>query len=372
MSEWKELLGQRFLSNRPSYARCLKRLPPDKREEFSREVYELLMQDIRRLEALLKEASVDASQFEVEAYTVNSWSKGNFQVKAHLKRSRKSWEPPTTQPSPVTTIKPAATRPFDVLCIPDIHFGFHGTTEVVDGEPVLRWKTIHDPKAVSIVLAVAAYAQPREIVILGDLLDLPGLGKYDTDAAVRQQTQSAFQAAAQFLRDLRTVCPATRIRLLEGNHELRLAKYLERNAPELGWAVNVSSLLGCVEHKIEYVGPYLQKAPIDEITWAYHGVLIGKRGGESAARMLAEHGEHNTIFGHTHRLEVGYSTKWMPDGTPRTRWSMGCGTLASLDGTVPGASYPDWQQGFGIIAGGVPSVIPIVEGRCTVAGKVFG
>jgi hypothetical protein len=375
LRQFREVLGDSFLAHRPSFDRCvvrLRRKEPAMAEVFHRGVYEPLMDDIRRLETLLNEANVDTDQFEVERYTVNSWSPGNFQVKAHLKRKADgAVKAPEVRPY-TPTIKPARTRT-DVISIPDIHFGFTAQTVVKDGAPQLDWQSIHDPRAVAVMLAVCEYAQPREIIILGDMLDLPGLGRWDTSPTQRHQTMSAIQAARQFLSDLRTACPATRIRLLEGNHEKRLHDYMARNAPEMLWATDVAGLLGCDDFSVEYVGPYLTKAPIgtDETVFAYHGVLIGRRGGESVGKMLAEYPGHSTIFGHTHRLELAWRTSWDVHGLPVHTYSMGCGTLARLDNAVPGSSFPDWQQGFGSLSDGRPSITPIVDGSCVFAGKTF-
>jgi hypothetical protein len=375
--EYREALGDSFLSHRPSFDRCVRRLArkaPEMVEYFHRGVYEPLMDDIRRLESLLKEANVDTDQYEVERYTVNSWSPGNFQVKAHLKRRADG----TLRPPEVRPYTPSiehAVRRADVICIPDIHFGFTAQTIVGDdGVPRLDWQPIHDPRAVAVMLAVCEHAQPRDIVILGDMLDLPGLGRWDTTPTQRHQTMSAMQAARQFLSDLRTVCPATRIRLLEGNHEKRLADYMARNAPEMLWATDVPGLLGCDDFRVEYIGPYLRKTPLDSegAVWAYHGTLIGRRGGESAAKMLAEYPTASTVFGHTHRLELAWHTEWDAFGRPQHVFSMGCGTLARIDGAVPGSSCPDWMQGFGVISSGRPSIVPIQDGTCYFQDKLFG
>jgi predicted phosphodiesterase len=371
LRELREALGDSFLSNRPSFKRCKGRAAK-KGVDLERADYDALMADIRRLRALLKEADVDETEFEVERYTVNSWSPGNFQVKAHLRRrtvdARVS--PPPVRDY-VSTVGRAAGR-FDELFIPDIHFGFTCTTIVgEDGVPLLDWQTIHDPSAVAVALAVAEHWQPRTIVILGDLLDLPGLGKWDTSPAQRHQTLSAFQAARQFLADLRAACPASRIVLLEGNHEKRLRDYMCRNASEMLWATSVEGLLGCDEFRVEYVGPYMARHHLDERTWATHGYLIGRTGGESAAKMLKEHPTVNTIFGHTHRAELAFHTTWCSEGQ-RTVFSMGCGTLARLDNAVPGSMFSNWQQALGWRRCGVPGISVFTSpGALTVEGKVF-
>lgn len=382
LRQYRDAIGDDYLAHRPSFARCearLRRREPVLAETFDRAAYDALMEDIRRLEALLKEAKVDTEKFEVERYTVNSWSPGNFQVKAHLRVKADpaaGIEPPPTMPfvSRVLPARPVA-RSVSALFVPDIHFGWLCET-VVDpatSTPALKWQPIHDPHAVAVVLAVAEREQPPLIVVLGDMLDLPGLGRWDTSPTQRQQTLSAIQSGRQFLSDLRGACPKSRIVLLEGNHEKRWRDYLMRNAPELLWASSVPEMLGVSEWDIEYVQPYSTKFEVSTVpdTFAVHGELIGRTGGESAAKMLKAYPTRNTIFGHTHRLELAFHTDWSPSNEPLLRWSMGCGTLARLDGAVPGSTFPDWQQGFGIVAQGRPAVIPIHDGSCSVQGRIY-
>lgn len=379
------VLGDTFLSNRPSFDRCKNRLSrrePALAEEFTRADYAALMDDIRRLQALLKEADVDTTKFEVERYTVNSWSKGNFQVKAHLRLRDPTDTATLGGPPPVAEYVPYFATPLgckgmSTLCIPDIHFGFLAETELdEEGNVQVRWETIHDPAAVTLGLAVAEAFQPPEIVILGDALDLPGLGRWDTNPTQRQQTLTALQACRQFLHHLRAACPNSRIRYLEGNHELRLRDYLAKNAPEVLWAASVESLLGLDDPalNIEYVSPYRTKIPVgrEGDVSAMHGYLIGKTGGESSAKNLREHAE-STIYGHTHRLELAYRTVYGPDNQPRRTFSMGCGTWARLDGKVPGSMHPDWQQGFGFLTEHTetPHIVPIQNNQCEVLGRHF-
>lgn len=379
------VLGDNFLVNRPSFERCKRRLAhrePSLVDDFTRVEYAALMDDIRRLQALLKEADVDQTKFEVERYTVNSWSKGNFQVKAHLRRKDEGAGPPVVEPPPIARYVPYFAVPLGckgmgTLCIPDIHFGFLADTVLDDeGSVQVEWETIHDPQAVSLTLAVAEAFRPPTIVILGDMLDLPGLGRWDTSPTQRQQTLTAIQAARQFLGHLRGACPDSRIILLEGNHEKRLADYLCRNAPEMLWAADVPGLLGLAasDLRVEYVAPYRTKAPVGQAQAisAMHGYLIGKTGGESSAKNLREHSE-STIYGHTHRLELAYRTSFGPDNRPRHIFSMGCGTLARIDGKVPGSVHPDWQQGFGFLTAHTetPHIVPIRDRACEVLGRHF-
>ena len=369
MTQLREALGDAYLAKRPSFARCVARLKkraPELVEALDRPTYEELLKDIRRLEGLLKEANVDAEKYEVERYTVNSWSKGNFQVKAHLKAKGSPIKIPEYEP-PLLDLSVTPSGPMKALCIPDIHFGFLCETKLNGDIPELEWKTIHDEKAVAVVLEVAKRYQPEQIVILGDLLDLPALSRWDVEPKHRHQTLTAIKAAHVFLKKLRASCPGTKIFLLEGNHERRLRDYLAKNAPELLGVTSVPELLGLNVLDITYVGPYGMRFPVGDKVFATHGHLIGRKGGESAAKMLGEY-HLSTIFGHTHRLELAYHTHYDERNEGRVVFSMGCGTLAKLDGSVPGSQHPNWQQGFGVLWEQAPAIYLIQDGMCWMEG----
>lgn len=243
------------------------------------------------------------------------------------------------------------------LYIPDCHVGFDGD------EP------IHDENAMGAVWSVARSYQPANIIILGDYLDLAGFGSYSTHSGLRNKTNEALQAAYDWLVRLRACCPNSRIVYLEGNHEARINRYLSDKAPELegikqvgGPAVlTLRHLLRLDELGIEYIGPYGTRLWLDGVQ-LIHGDLIGRTGGETAAKLLKAHSVP-TVCGHVHRLELAYKTTHLPGGGPSLTWAMSCGTLARLDGTVPGSRYSDWQQGFGILwDNGQPSIHAVYGG----------
>jgi len=378
ISELREALTDAYLAKRPSYKRALRRLEMKAKHlagDFTRDVYLAMMQDIRRLEGLLKEANVDTELFEVDRYTVNSWSKGNFQVKAHLKlKAGKTKVPVPEYMAPPLDVahKLQGTGSMEVLCIPDMHFGFLCETKPdAAGNPELVWRSIHDERAVRVMLEVARMFQPNQIVILGDMLDLPALSRWETQPMHKHQTLTAIKAAHEWLRQLRAACPDARIMYIEGNHERRISDYLSKNAPELLWAVNVAGLLGLDTLNIEYIGPYGMRVALAPRIFATHGHLIGRKGGESSAKMLGEY-HMSTVFGHTHRLELAFHTHYDEHGKQFTVFSMGCGTLAKLDGSVPGSHFPNWQQGFGAIwQGWRPNIYRIEQGACFVEGFTF-
>jgi len=379
--ELRDLLTTAYWNNRPSFARAQKKAAR-LLVELDRDAYDRVMEDIRHLKALLKEAQVDESKFAVESMVVNRWSHDNFQVKAFLKArgTKESLLPDGLfDEGPRLTLASTATtthRP-EAFLIPDMHFGFKAWISGPD--PELRWKTVHDPAAWAVMLVAIQRTRPRRVVILGDFLDLPTFSRWPTNAEDKHLLNSTLAAAYRALCQLKQVVPDDcKIDFLEGNHEQRIRKLIEATMPDLGYMVDganplsIDKLLGLSDLDISYHGPYGAKVPLDNDVYATHGTLIGRRGGESAGKVLAA-GHESCAFGHTHRVEVGWGAWADCHGKRHLYWAMGCGTGARVDGTAPGSSNEcNWQQGFGIYWGrNAPDVYVIEDGRCNMQGTVI-
>lgn len=357
-----DIFTAEYMNKRPSYARCKARARKYG-QALSRDQYAVLRKEIRKLAELFTAANVDPAQVHVKKYVVNSWGADNFQVKAWVEPKGQAPAPaPDTKPRKFRAKSHSEARP-DILFIPDAHFGYS------DDEP------IHDEQALETVLQVAHALQPAQIIILGDFLDLAGLSSFSTGPGLRHRFNHALAAAYQYLVDLRAACPDATISYIEGNHEHRINRVLADKCPELYGlrragsgpeVLGVPHLLRLDELGVGYLGPYKTHFWTEDGIRVLHGELLGKNGGETAAKMLNAYGpEVGIVCGHNHRLELAYKTSHGAGG-PCLTWAMACGTLARLDGTTPGSQYPDWQQGFGLVWNGQPSIHAIEEGSCQV------
>lgn len=372
--------GMKYLAQRPSFVRLAKRVAL-KGFTLTRDQYRLLMIDVKSLESLLKLTKVDREAFDVQKYTVNKWGKDNWQVKAHLKPKPKPGETPI-QPAVPRTFPTRSSFPgntgVDKLVLPDMHFGFYRT-------PTGECIPTHDERAISIYLSVAYEYQPSTIVILGDLIDLPTLGKWVQGGEFNQLVDYAKQAAYEFLAALRDACPNARIVYVEGNHEKRLREYMRRLAPELANVtragetdpvLSITNLLRLRDLGVEYIGEYGEHFWFDprtpQATRVLHGELIGSSGGLTVAKMLVKYPRVNSMCGHVHRAELAFVTEHLDNGDYETYWAMSPGTGARLDGVVPGERYPDWQNAFGLVwKGNHPSVHVIQNGEVHIAGRTI-
>lgn len=294
------------------------------------------------------------------------------------------WQPAQWGPD-VERVKPAKAKSRKgwrtAVCLPDIQAGFWRTDA---GELV----PIHDVEAVAAALRFVADAQPDEIVLHGDNLDLPDLSKYRLHPVFAGTAQATIDWATMFAAELRAACPTARIVWLAGNHEARLGNALLDNAraayglrqgqstPESWPVMSVPHLCRLADSGIEYLDGY--PANVHYLADGAVQVIHGHYTGPTAARKYLEQSQVSTVYGHTHHPSLAWKRVQRPDGpTPIFAATGGC--LARLDGSVPstktghdgrsGAPIPtamDWGHGLVVVkykgTTAHPIVVPIIDG----------
>jgi hypothetical protein len=278
------------------------------------------------------------------------------------------------------------------VVLPDIQFGFYRDSRD-------RLHPTHDEDALAVALAVTADAHPTKVVLVGDILDFPELGKYRLSPPFERTTQASLNRAGQFTVELRSaVGPECEIDWLAGNHEERLAHYVldnaaaafgirQANIPESWPVLSVPHLLNLDTYNVKYVPGYpAGEVWINDRLRVIHGDKVVS-GGSTAHRYLNEE-RVSTIFGHIHRREWAERTRHGRDGG-RTVLSMSPGCLCRIDGAIPSTKggvdldgipmtrYEDWQQGLAVITYEdgdgrfAPEQIPIHDGFAFWRGREY-
>lgn len=282
---------------------------------------------------------------------------------------------PVVQPGPlfkapkieVTTL--AGDDYKEGIILPDMQIGFyHG----IDGELI----STHDDRAIDLVLQIIKTMDPDLVVMVGDNLDFPEMGKYRLSPAFSQTTQAALDYATELMYRIRKAAPRAVIKWLAGNHEERLPNYLLDNAaaafglrqgkhpllPETDSrypVLSVPHLCHLDLSGIEYLPGYpANDFWINERLKVIHGKFVKSNGSTSHKYLASE--KVSVLYGHIHRVEDNLRTfdKW--DGASTIR-AASPGTLAKIDGPVPSTKggldlygrpltvVEDWQQGFGVV-----------------------
>ncbi len=228
----------------------------------------------------------------------------------------------------------------------------------------------HDPVAIDLFLAMVKDTKPDLIVLVGDNLDLPEMGKYRLSPAFQRTTQAAIDYATELMFRIRAAAPDASIQWLAGNHEERLVNYLLDNAAAAfglrqgsrpdGWPVlSVPFLCRLDESNVTYIEGYpANDFWVNERLRIIHGNKVKSSGSTAHEYLRSE--KSSVIYGHIHRREWAEKTfkKW--DGA-KTIMAASPGTLAKVDGAVPSTKggidlhgrpltvVEDWQQGIAIV-----------------------
>jgi len=272
-----------------------------------------------------------------------------------------------------TKITSTRTRPYKgesllLADIPDIHYGFR---RLPDG----TLQPTHQPEVMDVSLQIIKDQQPGLIILGGDILDAPNIGKYEMDSNHFVDTlQLSIDGLHKYLARLRADNPNARIIDTKGNHDERFEKYVIRNAKSLfgikpanmpsSWATNsLPFLLRFDDLEIEQeAGP----VKINDRLITMHGEFAGG----AVAKYLGRYA-CSVMFHHDHRR--GYGRRVFPDGKAIEAFSFGC--QADVTGSVPSyhnkvddrgntvKRYEAWDNGLGLVeynAGDKPfRVIPI-------------
>lgn len=265
----------------------------------------------------------------------------------------------------------------EAVIVPDIQIGFYKKdNESNELEP------IHDEKAISVALQLIEDINPNQVVMVGDNLDFAEFGKYLTAAPFKQLVQAAIDRATMLCAQIRSAAPNAKISWIAGNHEARMARYIQTNAEAAfgitrgklssqlreKWPVlSVPYLCRMDEYGIDYVSGYPESyVALNENLMVIHGHKVTSNGSTTTKYLNDAH--VSVIYGHIHRTEYAYRTRLSKNG-PRTVMAASPGCLCRIDGAVPSTKSgadefgrpmlmgaENWQQGMAVVQYQPPGV----------------
>lgn len=159
---------------------------------------------------------------------------------------------------------------------------------------------VHDKKAFSLMLDIAADFSPDEVVIIGDFFDCASVSDYMQDPTKAYSLlKDEVAEAHKSLRFFHEAIGPAKVVFLEGNHENRIFRYQCTYASKLGGIIKTEEALQLPKawkfipygpRNIHRCGPKLI---------ATHGSLCGS----FPAKAMASKYGISVIFGHTHRVQ---------------------------------------------------------------------
>ena len=239
-----------------------------------------------------------------------------------------------------------------ILVVPDTHHPYVDFT---------AWKTFLN--------AVETY-DPHVVVIIGDFIDCYSVSDYPKDLSRLMTLKDELAAGSEALEALvgRLSGPGPHGYYLEGNHEERLPRCINRYVPGLEGAITIPETLKLADRGFQWV-PYGSWVKLGKVAFAHD---IGHAGVNAARSTLLSFGG-NIVFGHSHRGGVVYDGT--VDGERHVCMNVGwLGDLTKIDYGNKPQQIRAWQHGFGIVdmtaeGHGWCSFVPIVNGACVVHGK---
>ena len=277
------------------------------------------------------------------------------------------WELPNRGPAiklPPRKVKPKKEQEWKTACIlPDMQIGYFRLADDTL-EPT------HDETAIELALAIVKDADPDVLVLHGDNLDLPELGRYIVTPAYARTTQATIDRGTLLCAQMRDAAPRAKIVWIAGNHEERLPRYITQNAtaafglrrgsePEGFPVLSVPFLCRMDEFDVEYLPGYpASMFWVNDRLRIIHGDKVNSSG-STASKYLARE-KVSVLYGHIHRREWAEVTREDHDG-PRTVLAASAGCLARIDGAVPSVKggtdldgrplvrHEDWQQGLAVV-----------------------
>lgn len=181
----------------------------------------------------------------------------------------------------------------------------------------------------------------KKIFQIGDLVCFDDFSFHEAPADRTDDTVFTLDLVHEFYTNLRKVAPTAEIFQIAGNHEVRLERYIKRNAPRLQQfkSLTVQEMFKLDEFKIKWKG-IRDRLVVDGLK-VTHGTRVRPESGGSARAELKANHYKTGVSGHCHRLG------WVKDND--VVW-MELGNLADPNYEAHaylGDSEANWHQGFG-------------------------
>lgn len=227
----------------------------------------------------------------------------------------------------------------------------------------------HDKLAVKIALELIKDFKPQEIVILGDFFDCYSVSQYDKDPLkCFNLLEDELVEGRELLSEIERVSKCKSVVFLEGNHEARIAKYINVYASKLGGTLSVREVLKIPKHYRYF--PYGQSGHYRFANFiATHGSIANQH---SCASMVKKYGA-NVIFGHVHQLQEYHVRNIHGDDFA----AYSCGWLGDMERAAEYVkNFGNWTQGLGLgystSRRTFMQLVPIINHEAVLNGEIYG
>jgi predicted phosphodiesterase len=199
--------------------------------------------------------------------------------------------------------------------------------------------------------------KPDVVVLMGDVIDLESISPF-TRKEKDFLLSDEILATERYLKRVKDVSGDADVYYLEGNHETRLAKYLERRADKLRDAeqFQIENVLCLEDMGINWVPHDPRRGLLlDGVLYAHYlyevrmRAIAGKLGVDCALKA-----NRSVCVGHGHELSAVFFTV----GKDRR---LGCmaGSMCTSQAGKEYVDFPKWVPGFVIMTDGYPTLVTL-------------
>lgn len=290
--------------------------------------------------------------------------------------------------APRTVVAPATPRRIDYLKA-------LGKPAKVEGERLVVTMgdtqfPFEDPQAWAATLMWIRDVQPDEIVLTGDIIDGQAVSRFEKDPRKTVRLPDEIQYAHDRLAELRAAAGDAKAVYVQGNHDVRLARYAQNQAPAFvgltipGTDIEVLGLRNLLQLDplgIELIEPEADSLSDGHLAGFYqiapdliatHGFYTrgGRMGGGGASIMpLVDSLDQSVVGGHDHRQGIGIVSR----GTRRLR-AISTGMLCRRNLGYQPDGTSNWQHGFAVFSFAPdgtwsPELVEIIDGRIAWRGQ---
>jgi len=234
------------------------------------------------------------------------------------------------------------------------------------------WYDSHNPyqdkRTVDLVEKFLLDTEFHYLIYGGDVNDFYQISKFDKNPSRIGNLQADIDDTKQMFNRHNQMFPNAEKKLLGGNHEDRLQKFLWSTAMPLAslYCLTIPELFKLGDFNIEYI-PYEQGLMVNGIFLALHGDIASIHSGYTAKRMYEKHGGCG-ISGHCHRGGSFYKR----DRFGTWGWWEGF-CLCHLN--PDWIKNPNWVQGISLVHFRHKRFwveqIPIIDHTLMYGGKVY-
>ena len=142
-----------------------------------------------------------------------------------------------------------------------------------------------DQKALEATLKHIRKTRPALLILNGDILDCYKISRFVKDPESRNLTYEIKYGRNLLNQIQKSIDNETSIVWMDGNHEMRLQKYVWSKAPEISGLISISQLMGFAERGIEY-HQYGYALNIDNIVIKHGNRVSSVSGGYTVKKEL--------------------------------------------------------------------------------------